>query len=491
MKTRERNFLLGILTLPSVFSAQAQTETRLPIISKVEVKYSMVSHYNHLAERINFYNNSGDPKGNNNYAVPHLVYEPVVTLYNPHNTTLTLPKCRVRIANPPVGFKFRKNQEYLRAEWNSGGPFLGLGRFQTANESNPDVQKTITLLLRTSSNSASIPNGSIVLQPGQAIPFSTWVEPSWTWGLETANAGSRSFFDFSAANDRTNKDARTNNLFGVETPQGYAYGPNSYANDLRAGFQTDGLSVSTGRPAITRYPFETGSWGTTSWVAMKLTDFLDVEAKGVDTVQNPTVPDFQVALMGGILQNPVTDTLKSYSFSIEDLAQPATPDATTPSISRGFKISDLLQTPNDNTPGGKTPIASFVLVARSSALQQKKFQADTQPPTNELYEARLEERFDFTTSPVLSGPSDFPQSGVMVTGAERVGNFLMLDIAAPPFEGSLPYAKIMGGSNLDAPLTDDLTSQTLIRLGPEGAGIYKLTIPVPAGSEKYFVQIGY
>lgn len=470
----------------AVVSAHAQMDTRLPVIARVEVMYSVVSHQIHQFDRAAFYDQQGQPKGNTNYAVPHLVYEPIVTLYNPYNTTLTLPKCRVRIANPPVGFKFKKNNDYLREEWNNGGPFLGLGRFQTGNESNPDVQKTITLLLRTSNNPSAAPNGSIVLQPGQVLPFATWVEPNWTWALEAGY--SRPFIDSIAANGRTNKDARTNNLFGVEARQGNDLGSGFFGHDYSAGFQTDALSVSAGRPEATRYSFESGTFGSTSWVAMKLTDTFHVEAKGVDTVKDPLVPDYQLSLMGGTVQNPAADTLKSYSFTIDDLDQPETATPEAPSIARTVRMMNILQTPSDATSGGKTPIASFLMIARSTALQQKKFHAEIQPPANELYETKLEQRIDFTYDGwPYNGPSDYPRDGVVVTGSERVGDFLMLDVAAEPFRNSTRW-KIKGGED-PAAMTTDLTTGTVIREGPSGTGIYKLTVPVPAGVEKYFVQL--
>ncbi len=71
---------------PAVFgglTATALSETRHPIISKVEIVFSLVSHHSHVGSRVDFYNNYGEPRGNLSYAVPHLVYEPVVTLYNP------------------------------------------------------------------------------------------------------------------------------------------------------------------------------------------------------------------------------------------------------------------------------------------------------------------------------------------------------------------------------------------------------------------------
>ncbi|RYD33392.1 MAG: hypothetical protein EOP85_20825 [Verrucomicrobiaceae bacterium] len=127
-------------------------------------------------------------------------------------------------------------------------------------------------------------------------------------------------------------------------------------------------------------------------------------------------------------------------------------------------------------------------MAKSTALQQRKFQAADQPPATDLYEARLVEIRDFTQPFGEGGPSDHPTGGVVVTGVERVGNYLMLDLASAPLR-EYPW-KVMGGSDPGA-LMDDLSQQSGAIEGPEGTGVYKLMVPVPAGSEKYFVQIGY
>lgn len=475
------------LALAGTTLAAAQTDTRLPVISRMEVVYSMVSHHSHTADRISFYNQFGQPAGNVQYAVPHLVYEPVVTLYNPYSAKLTLPKCRVRIANPPVGFRFKKNADYLRAEWNDGGPFLGLGRFQALNESNANVQKTITLLL-TAADGGGSPGGAIVLRPGESRRFMAWVEPSWTWGLETSSGSGRAFFDFDTSRDYTNKDGRTSNQFGVEA----VGNPSGGWGDFRAGFQTDSLSVFAGRPAATRYSFETGTYGSTGWVAMKLTDSLTVEAKGVDTVLDPAVPDFELSLLGGTNPNVAADTKRKYPFSIGDLTQAETQSAGAPTISRIFKVGDLLQRSSDREAGGKTPFARFVMVAKSTALRQRKFQAETQLPTNELYEARLEETVLFDPPGLVAGPSDYPKSGFEVFGAERLENmigdtdYFLLDVATERFRQD--QWKVLGGEDPGA-MTTELSS-FYWECSP-GTGIYKLFIQLPADSPRYFVQVAY
>ncbi len=464
--------LAGLLSAPAA-------ETRLPVIARMQVVYSVVAHQNHLQERIAFYNGPG--QGNNNYAVPNLVYEPMVTLYNPYNTPLVLPQSRVRMVNPPVGFRFKKNNDYLRSEWASGTrPFYGLGRFQIANENNPNVQKTLTLSLGGGTPASYA--GPITLEPGEWKTFATRVETNWTWGLEISGGFTpRSFFDWDSNRDFTNKDGRTNNQFGAEAiPQ----------IDLRAGFQTDSLSVATGRPAVTRYSFETGSpYGSTAWVAIRMTDDFKVEAKGVDTSPLSVLSDFEFSLLRGSATNPANDTLKTYSFNMADLAQPETPDAATPSISRTLRMSDILQSAADLTPGGKTSLANFVIAAKSSALQQRRFQEGSGAAANELYEVRLDPVQDISDGVVWEGPSDSPQSGVVVTGVERVGDFLMLDVAAPPLSGNGSWI-IQGSADLDWESPDDLTAGTTVREGPPDTGVFKLTIPVPPGGDRYFVRLG-
>ncbi|RYD36192.1 MAG: hypothetical protein EOP85_18435, partial [Verrucomicrobiaceae bacterium] len=344
---------LGVASLSSA-QAQMPVDTRQPVIARVEMLYSVVTHFNHLADRIDFYNRNGRPSGNLNYAVPHLVYEPQITLYNPYNTDLRLRRVRVRIENPPVGFRFMKNSDYLREEWKDGGPFHGLGRFQTLNEADASAQKTFTLSL-SEAHSTGQPGSPIVLTPGEARRYTAWVESNWKWGLETAGAAPRSFFDFDPSLDLTNQDGRTRNLFGVET-----VGTSYHGGDVRAGFQTDALSVASGRPAATRYYFETGTFGQTPWVACNVDDYFTVEAKGVDTVPNPALPDFQISLLGGKVQSPAADTVSAYPFHIDQLTQKPTASAEEPVTRRTLKIKDILQEPADSSIGGKTPIACFV-----------------------------------------------------------------------------------------------------------------------------------
>ena len=119
---------------PSGVSPSPDTERLLPSIAKFQLVFSLVSHHAHITDRVNFLNASGDPKGNQNHAVVHLAYDPVVTLYNPYDVTLNLQKIRIRVWDPPVGFRFTKidNKAGTEVFFRPPSPgqqaeFLGLG----------------------------------------------------------------------------------------------------------------------------------------------------------------------------------------------------------------------------------------------------------------------------------------------------------------------------------------------------------------------------
>ncbi|MES2920226.1 MAG: hypothetical protein V4819_01675 [Verrucomicrobiota bacterium] len=450
----------------------------LPVISKMQVMYSMVGHYSHIPDRVSFYNSAGSPAGNTNYVVPHLVYEPFVTLYNPHNTELRMSGSRVRLSDPPVGFKFRKNNDYLRAEWATGDTFHGLARFQISNENNSAARKTLTMVL--GGGTAASYAGQIVLQPGESKTFAVRIETNWTWGLETAGGyNPRCFYDWDIGRDFTNKDARTVNNYGAESIPTLGF---------RAGFQSDHLSLATGRPAATRYPFESSSgYGSGGWVAIKTTDLVRVEAKALrTTAANPAVPDFQLALLRGVNADATADQAKSYSFNAAYLTQPGAPGAGVPALARTFSAGSILQSPADVTEGGKTPFAAFTIVAKSKALQCGAFQATVQPASENLYETRLSETQDFYETTNV-GPSDAPVSGMNVTNLQRIGNYLMLDIAAVP--GTSGTWKVKGTADLANGFPDDLTASSTVIEGPPKTGVYKVKVDVSGRGERYFVRI--
>jgi hypothetical protein len=380
------------------------TERLMPVIAKLQIMFSAVTHYNHLSDRINYYNQHGQPKGNENYAAPHLVYDPVVTIYNPYDVALTLQKLRVRVWDPPVLFGMKKNNDWLRPEFASG-QFHSLARFQIANERNASARRYFTMLLTDAGRSTPY-GGAITLMPGEVRVFSPYVEKDWNWQLETAGGYNvRSFFDWNAGLEFGNIDGRTKNPFGVETVPGW---------DPRAGLQTDHLSYST-RPPQTRYSFERGSPGMDGgWLVIKKDEDFTVEAKPGRAVTTGNVPDFTVDLLAGSVADVTRDMLRSYRFRFSDPETEISVTPDRPIISRTFKAGDILQTPADKTPGGKSPFALLTMGAKTTVdtwdnsspwLHNQPVVEGVEQNTNRIgnaldaYDVRFEEVTDFTRSP--------------------------------------------------------------------------------------------
>lgn len=433
------------------------TERLMPVIAKLQIVFSIVSHYPHIGDRVNFYNTKGVPRGNENYACPHLAYDPVVTLYNPYDVALELDQLRIRIWDPPVLFGFKKNGEWLRPE-HASGDLHGLARFQINNEKNPDARKFFTLLLREMGSSD--PGKEIVLNPGEVKVFSPWVEEDWDWALETRGGYNvRAFFDFDSGKDFGNRDGRTSNPFGVETVPGW---------DPRAGLQTDHLAYHNDRPTSTRYSFEqTSDIANTGWVAIKLRDTFSFVAKPGRTVSNSREPDFEVDLLAGLTADTERDYLRSYSFRLGNVEDELSGGSSSPEIERTFRIGDLLQTPTDPSPGGKTPFSILTMTAKTTVdpkdvsmpwLHNHPVTEGTEQDSSivgnalDTYDLRFEEMQDFNTFPGVEFEPTTNRGfyGASATANRGVSNVPMFRVPLVPASslGDLIPANLVAGSSL-------------------------------------------
>ena len=336
----------------------------MPVIARMQLIFSLVSHNSHFPERINFYNTQGDPKGNDKHAVPHIVYEPIITLYNPYNVALELRRLRVRVWDPPVGFRFAKisgsGTAWYRPEM-ANGDFHSLARFSWANEFKPAARRFFTLYLTDGTSERA--GSRLRLQPGEVKVYSARVERAWSWSLENQTYNRpRAFFDWMQNDpnniDFGNIDNRTANRFGVEAVPGW---------DLRAGLQTDHLSYSGGRPLDTIYDFEKGSLAARGWVSIRTTDQVRVEVKAQrSTGTNTSVPDFQVDLLAGNNTDHTRDILRTYQFRFEDPTAEISEVPGKPVISRDYNVGQTLQAWTDRTLGGKKCLAMLDMTARTT-----------------------------------------------------------------------------------------------------------------------------
>jgi hypothetical protein len=435
-------------------------EKLLPVIAKLQIIFSLVSHHSHIGDRVSAFNSRAQPPGNNQHAVPHLVYDPVVTLYNPYDVQLELPHLRIQISDPPVGFQFMKHDlatgsnAWYRQEFGSG-EFHGLARFQIDNERVTSARKVFTLFLRDRSANGN-PGGALTLLPGEVKVFSPWVESRWTWGFETGTGyNPRAFFDWNVQNNFGNRDNRTNNAKGVETVPGL---------DFRAGLQTDHLSYGSGRSQESRYSWETSGPFGAGWLSVKLSDDVTVNARPQRVVSSANLPDFRVDILAGRNDNATLDILRTYEFKLNNVAAELSPGSDPKRIiSRRFKNASILQAPDDPTPGGKSPFAIFTMTAKTTrdmgddskswihnnmVTEGGRHESGLIGNAAQSYDLRLQEIYDFTDFPGVEyddatrrgyfgaianasgGVSIVPRYRVPVTPAASLGDWIASNLVA-------------------------------------------------------------
>ena len=476
-------------------------ERLIPAIAKMQILFSIVSHHAHFPDRIQFLDTHGVPKGNQNHAVPHIVYEPIITLINPYDVALNLQKLRIRVWDPPVGFRFAKIDKqkggtaWFRSEMTS--QFHGLGRFNWANEGNINARKSFTLFLTDGTSQAS--GTSLKLEPGEVKVFSARVEKDWTWAFENQIFHEpRSFFDWGADRDFGNKDRRTSNPFGVEAIPGW---------DTRAGLQTDHLSYGNGsRPQNTKYDFEIQHNAARGYVSIRNSDDILVEARAERTNGgNTAIPDFQVDLLAGNNPDPLQDILRSYRFRFSNLAAEISENPAKPIISRTYNVAQTLQKPNDKTLGLKKPFAVLEMSARTTrdpiddskawlynnpVVEGAEQSSVTVGATNQSYDVRLLELTSYTSFPGVEIDPDsnrgyFGASRSSTEGSSHVPMF-RIPLAPAASLGELIPANLVSGTRLPR-VVHPFGNSRAHPLIPSGA-VTRSLAGVPALDHSFFIN---
>lgn len=372
---------------PTGLNTAPSTERLLPAIARLQILFSLVSHHAHIGDRVNGLETQGDPLKNINHAVIHLAYDPVITLINPYDVSLDLTKLRIRIWDPPVGFRFTKidNRTNSRVPFRSGNEFQGLARYQIKSERDPNARRCFTLVLTDGTQASSA--STLKLKPGEVKVFSPRVETNWSWGMEvsTGEYNPRSFFDWRQESNFGNVDNRTASgigQWGVECVPGWV---------TKAGLQTDHLGYAA-REAATLYPFEVGKGWVGGFMSLRLTDSVKVEARPTVT-SGGSANHFQVDILAGLnspnagnnvssdLSNADVspDRLRSYIFTFssptsaagtaklgDDISQEVSAIPSNSVISREFLNSQILQSPTATTVAGKKPFAMLDMTARTT-----------------------------------------------------------------------------------------------------------------------------
>ena len=437
---------------------------RAPVIAKVQIVFSMVAHHHYLSSRIGQY---GGSAGHTRYAVPHLVYEPVVTVANPGSGVLDLAgedAPRVRVWDPPVGFRFKRNSTYLRSQF-SDGEFHGLPRFQVATENNPNARKSFILQLGDMSASG-VPARRLTLEAGRSLGFAPWVESHWNWEMETAvGFVPYAFYDWKASDAFTWRDPRAAVAeFGV---MGFFCTPGW---ETRAGFQTDHLGYSS-----------SGS----GWISLLLTETVSVESRALRMVNSTDVPDFQIDLLRGNSADGSLSTIQELKISLADLVQPSTAVPTDPTAAATFTVGDILQTPADMTPGGKSPFAVLTLIAKPASLRDGSLQQlGTIGDAQRFYDLRFDPIDSFDDVATIGNLTPVPDV-VTILRSHRGEDSFSIAFATPAGAGSW---KAVGGSTPGS-MTDDLSSRTTFTQDATESHLRTAHIDISGLGPVYFVRL--
>ena len=140
-----------------------------PVVTKVQVAFSLVSREAHGQWRQTIPDRTSDPLRT---FMVYLIYTPVVTLYNPYNAPINVNALKVTFKHLPLAFQFFRN-----GVAQNTSPAL-LSQFHISSENRTDWEDQFTSTL---SNTAGSSSANLLLQPGEAKVFGVNHPRGTTW----------------------------------------------------------------------------------------------------------------------------------------------------------------------------------------------------------------------------------------------------------------------------------------------------------------------
>ena len=167
-----------------------------PVIARCEVLFSAFvkqAHGNWAGSVPPAFANAGQGW---NYML-HLVYQPIVTLWNPYNVPVQLDNGRIEIDCPPVGFRFIRTTGTTGVTGAINSTHVPLNQLYV-NGGDRGRTKRFILSLYNQLTGTTPTNTSVVLQPGEVKIFSPYVNPTsnFNTGIRLDNGQTVSLFDW-------------------------------------------------------------------------------------------------------------------------------------------------------------------------------------------------------------------------------------------------------------------------------------------------------
>lgn len=344
-----------------------QVITMKPVIAKLQILFSMVTHPLDVKDRNNAAPryNTADRAFAGQHLRPWLVFEPIVTLWNPYSVPIQFNSLSVGLDKIPVSFRFAKDDgngvQDLRIQERQAGrntiSFWPLSHFVHGG-GKVDAISNFSFNVRGGNMQDGISREPIVLQPGENKIFSSFVREGQNWGRVMDQFSIQDTSSVGSANGRSL-------IKDVDLVEGW--------NPV-GGFRFDHLSRNfDNRNQRSLYDFERRApinAGWHHWCALRPLDSIIVRAKLANNDVNNDNEDartdnftmlVEMDRMGGI--DP--GTILGSSFTVREKERLYEEDSDL-IIERPFRAFEILQSASDTTRGGKTPFAVFTMTAKSS-----------------------------------------------------------------------------------------------------------------------------
>ncbi|RYD85521.1 MAG: hypothetical protein EOP84_02245 [Verrucomicrobiaceae bacterium] len=170
-----------------------------PMIAKVQVLFSLLTRAPH-----------GGPD-NGNDGQMHVIYTPMVTLYNPYNVRISFDMMEVSFQSLPIGFNIQLDGQAL-----NGGKLIPFNELYDQGRTQGGIAKSIVLKIsnwrgfdttvteinggkaesqieKEAEKESSDPKDPIVMEPGQTLLCSPYIDPNSQFGR---TGSPNAFFDF-------------------------------------------------------------------------------------------------------------------------------------------------------------------------------------------------------------------------------------------------------------------------------------------------------
>lgn len=179
---------LGTLNEGGTFTANPNSQEIMPlapVVARCEIVLSAVMKKLHGVWRNDVPSAfPAPPPGDEPWEyMMHLIYQPVVTLWNPYNVPLTLHEAQIELQAPPIGFQFERTTPPYNGIINNQAIPLSQMYLQADARSRP---KRFSLNLHDQMR-GSVGSGVITLAAGEVKVFSPYFPPDRSFANDPSN----------------------------------------------------------------------------------------------------------------------------------------------------------------------------------------------------------------------------------------------------------------------------------------------------------------